>query len=66
MLIDASPVVFEGTAIAVSASFGVASLVCCGATRDAPTLLATADARLYEAKHAGRNRVVPTCPRNDS
>ncbi|HEY2369333.1 MAG TPA: GGDEF domain-containing protein [Polyangiaceae bacterium] len=58
VLIDASPVVVEGTAIAVSASFGVASLACCGATRDAPTLLGTADARLYDAKHAGRNRVV--------
>ena len=56
-LIDSSPVVFEGTAIRVSASFGVASLACC-ATRDAPSLLATVDARLYAAKHAGRNRVV--------
>ena len=57
-LIDSSPVAFEDKAIAVSASFGVASLACCGATRDAKTLLSTADARLYEAKHAGRNRVV--------
>jgi len=57
-LIDSSPVAFEDKAISVSASFGVASLACCGATRDAKTLLATADARLYEAKHAGRNRVV--------
>jgi diguanylate cyclase (GGDEF)-like protein len=58
VLIDASPVVFEGTSIAVSASFGVASLSCCGATREAQALLAIADARLYEAKRAGRNRVV--------
>jgi len=57
-LIDSSPVVFEGEPILVSASFGVASLACCGATRDAPALLATVDARLYEAKRAGRNRVV--------
>jgi two-component system cell cycle response regulator len=57
-LIDSSPVVFEGTAIPVTASFGVASLACCSATRDAHALLAIVDARLYEAKHAGRNRVV--------
>ncbi len=56
-LIDSSPVVFEGVSIPVSASFGVASLACC-ATRDAPAVLAVADARLYAAKHAGRNRVV--------
>lgn len=56
-LVDASPIVFEGKAIPVSASFGVASLACC-ATRDAPALLAIADARLYEAKRSGRNRVV--------
>jgi two-component system cell cycle response regulator len=58
VLLDASPVVFEGTPIRVTASFGVASLACCAPTRDAPTLLATVDARLYEAKRTGRNRVV--------
>jgi two-component system cell cycle response regulator len=57
-LIDSSPVAFEAKAIAVSASFGVASLACCGETRDAAALLALADTRLYAAKHAGRNRVV--------
>jgi diguanylate cyclase (GGDEF)-like protein len=57
ILIDASPVVFEGKSIAISASFGVASLACCGTTRDAAALLAIVDARLYDAKHAGRNRV---------
>jgi two-component system, cell cycle response regulator len=56
VLIDSSPVLFEGKAIAVSASFGVASLAEC-TTRDAPALLATVDARLYEAKRSGRNRV---------
>jgi len=58
VLIDSSPIVFEGTPIQVSASFGVAPLACCGATRDAPALLSIVDARLYDAKHAGRNRVV--------
>lgn len=57
-LIDSSPVVFDGTPIPVTASFGVASLACCGAAPDASALLAIVDARLYEAKHAGRNRVV--------
>jgi len=57
VLIDSSPIVFESTSIAVSASFGVASLACC-ATKEGPALLALADSRLYEAKHAGRNRVV--------
>jgi len=58
VLVDSSPIVFEGTPIAVSASFGVASLACCAETRDVAKLLALVDARLYEAKHAGRNRVV--------
>jgi len=57
-LLTASPVVFEETRIPVSASFGVASLACCGAERDVEALLGLADARLYEAKRAGRNRVV--------
>jgi two-component system cell cycle response regulator len=57
-LLTASPIVFEGTPIAVSASFGVASLACCGDRREVETLLGLADARLYEAKRNGRNRVV--------
>jgi diguanylate cyclase (GGDEF)-like protein len=58
VLIDSSPVLFDGTSIPVSASFGVASLTCCGDAREAAALLAIADARLYEAKRGGRNRVV--------
>lgn len=58
VLIDASPIAFEGTPIAVSASFGVASLACCDKARDAASLLAIVDARLYDAKRGGRNRVV--------
>jgi len=45
-------------AIQVTASAGVASLTCCGAKRDRETLLGLADQRLYQAKQAGRNRVV--------
>jgi diguanylate cyclase (GGDEF)-like protein len=53
-----APIVFEGHEIRVTASAGVASLACCGATRDRNTLLGTADRRLYAAKEGGRNRVV--------
>jgi two-component system, cell cycle response regulator len=44
--------------IQVTASAGVASLACCGAKGDRETLLGLADQRLYQAKQAGRNRVV--------
>jgi two-component system cell cycle response regulator len=48
-----------GTAVLqVTASAGVASLVCCQGRTDKITLLAIADARLYKAKQGGRNRVV--------
>lgn len=45
-----------GCAIALSMSIGVAELGADG--DDLPALLHTADARLYEAKQCGRNRVV--------
>ena len=48
----------QGRVLRVTASVGVASLVCCGATRDKPTLIALTDARLYRAKQLGRDRVV--------
>jgi len=51
--IEAAPVSLPGGAVPVTASFGVAVL---RGTPDA--LLASADRALYEAKHAGRNRVV--------
>ena len=44
--------------LSVTSSAGVASLHCCGPTKDKPTLLRIADQRLYRAKEAGRNRVV--------
>jgi diguanylate cyclase (GGDEF)-like protein len=49
---------FQGRTLRVTASLGVASLACCGANRDQATLIARADARLYQAKQLGRNRVV--------
>ena len=51
----AAPVVFEGAAIPVTVSIGLATTFA-GDGLDA--LLADADAALYRAKHAGRNRVV--------
>ena len=48
----------QGRVLHVTASVGVASLFCCGTTRDKPTLIALADARLYRAKQLGRDRVV--------
>ncbi len=51
----ASPVPYGDSAIAVSASFGVATFPCDGRSGDA--LIDAADGALYEAKAAGRNRV---------
>jgi two-component system, cell cycle response regulator len=53
----ASEVVFDEKPIKVTASAGVASLAC-APKPDKPSLLGTADGRLYRAKEAGRNRVV--------
>jgi diguanylate cyclase (GGDEF)-like protein len=47
-------------ALAVTASAGVSSLACTQGRADKTTLIAIADARLYKAKQAGRNRVVGT------
>jgi two-component system cell cycle response regulator len=47
-----------GHVLSITSSAGVASLACCGKTRDRETLLRIADERLYKAKQGGRNRVV--------
>ena len=57
-LVASSVVTFEGREIRVTSSGGVASLDCCGDRRDRATLLGLADSRLYQAKQAGRNRIV--------
>jgi two-component system cell cycle response regulator len=53
-----SSVMHDGNLLKVTASGGVASLVCCGTDRTKANLLATADARLYKAKNGGRNCIV--------
>ncbi len=51
----ATPIIYNGTKVVVTASFGVASFPCDGRTSD--ELVAVADRALYAAKAAGRNRV---------
>lgn len=55
--VAAAPAHFEGRALAVTISLGCASLACL-ADASPEHLLQLADARLYEAKRTGRNRVV--------
>ena len=50
-----TPIDSAGKAIAITASFGVATATVHGRTAD--ELIAAADKALYSAKHAGRNRV---------
>ena len=54
-LVEEHDFLFEGTRIPVTVSIGLAALEPGDAAPD--TLVARADARLYDAKHAGRNRV---------
>jgi len=63
--LSVEPVAYEGFAITVSASFGVASITCCGDKKDVRALFGIADTRLYAAKRAGRNRVVAAAEHSD-
>ncbi len=56
--IASEPIAFDEHRIAVTASFGVSSITCCGDDKQVRRLIEVADSRLYAAKRAGRNRVV--------
>jgi two-component system cell cycle response regulator len=56
--VEAAAIPFETHAIRVTSSAGVASLAEPGMPADRAALLGAADARLYQAKQSGRNRVV--------
>ncbi len=57
-LVEGTSVPWEGKAVRVTVSIGVATLATSGRTPDAQRLLRDADACLYQAKAQGRNRVV--------
>lgn len=58
-IVALEPVIFDSKIITVTASFGVASITCCGdKQKDSHALVSIADERLYAAKNTGRNRVV--------
>lgn len=56
--VAAARIEYEGSAIPVTLSAGVATIACCGGPPSPEALLALADDRLYRAKESGRNRVV--------
>lgn len=58
--IESAEIAFEDKRIRVTASAGVSALGDPGVTGDRASLLGAADARLYQAKESGRNRVVGT------
>lgn len=56
--VEATPIPFEGHLIRITSSAGVASVGEPGLGAERAALLGAADARLYQAKQGGRNRVV--------
>jgi two-component system cell cycle response regulator len=56
--VGAEPFIAEGHSIAVTVSVGAAAIEA-GETRTVDELLQQADERMYKAKRAGRNRVIP-------
>ena len=56
-LVQATPVVHEGTAIPITISLGAAALEGWMGAIEATELIRRADEKLYAAKHAGRNRI---------
>ncbi|HEY4013953.1 MAG TPA: GGDEF domain-containing protein [Polyangiaceae bacterium] len=61
-LVAQTHAVHEGRDLAVTASFGIASCLECGA-KTVAELVASADAALYAAKRGGRNRVITAAMR---
>jgi diguanylate cyclase (GGDEF)-like protein len=64
LAIEASPMVLDGSVVSISASIGVASTATSG--HDLQPLCRDADAALYRAKRAGRNRVVADADDRDA
>ncbi len=59
ILVESTPVVYQGTTIRCTVSAGCAALSCTP-DQTVESLIAIADRRLYSAKRGGRNRVVST------
>ena len=64
--IEGKRVRFEDVEMQVTVSIGIASLSAFDKTHSVAQLLAAADAALYEAKEAGRNRVVVSAGQRES
>lgn len=58
-MVEATPFEYEGQRLEVRCSLGIAEM---GPHRSTSAFIAAADARLYEAKRSGRNRVIGVDP----